>query len=76
MNTLALSILWALVRTGIVLSLSAVAVVAFLRVFRLGSPTVRRTAYVAVLLQGWLLFESPFALPLPTSSRSSSALPR
>ena len=31
MNTLALSILWALVRTGIVLSLSAVAVAAFLR---------------------------------------------
>ena len=68
MNTLALTILWALVRTGLVLSLSAVAVAAFLRVFHVGSPTVRRTAYVAVLLQGWLFFESPFALPVPASA--------
>ena len=68
MNTLALSILWALVRTGLVLSLSAVAVAAFLRLFQVASPTVRRTAYVAVLLQGWLFFESPFALPLPASA--------
>ena len=75
MNTLALSILWALVRTGIVLSLSAVAVAAFLRLFHVASPTVRRTAYVAVLLQGWLLFESPFSVldprrhPFQTASR-------
>ena len=59
MNTLALSILWALVRTGIVLSLSAVAVAAFLRLFHVASPTVRRTAYVAVLLQGWLFSRAP-----------------
>ncbi len=25
-----------------------------------------RIAFVAVLLQGWLLFEGPFALPLPS----------
>ena len=49
------------------LSLSAVAVAAFLRLFHVASPTVRRTAYVAVLLQGWLFFESPFALPVPAS---------
>jgi beta-lactamase regulating signal transducer with metallopeptidase domain len=70
MNTLALPILWALVRTGLVLSLSAVVVAVFLRVFRVASPTVRRTAYVAVLLQGWLFFESPFSLPLPTPLRA------
>jgi beta-lactamase regulating signal transducer with metallopeptidase domain len=70
MNTLALPFLWALLRTGIALSLSAVVVAAFLRVFRVGSPAVRRTAYVAVLLQGWLFFESPFSLPLPTPLRA------
>jgi hypothetical protein len=65
MNAFALPILLAILKTGIVLSLSAVAVATFLRVFRVSSPTVRRTAYVAVLLQGWLVFEGPFALPLP-----------
>jgi beta-lactamase regulating signal transducer with metallopeptidase domain len=66
MNTLALSVLWALVRTGLVLSLSAIVVTVFLRVFRVSSPAVRRTAFVAVLLQGWLVFEGPFSLQLPS----------
>jgi beta-lactamase regulating signal transducer with metallopeptidase domain len=65
MNDGALLILWALLRTGLVLTVAAVALSAFLRLYPVASPTVRRTAYFVILLQGCLLVRSPVAIPLP-----------
>jgi beta-lactamase regulating signal transducer with metallopeptidase domain len=66
MNDGAILILWALLRTGLVLSVSAVALSAILRIFPVASPTARRSAYVVVLLQGWLLVQGPLAFSLPS----------
>jgi hypothetical protein len=65
MNHLAVLLLLALLRTGLVVSASALVLSICLRAFRVTSPTVRRIAYFAVVLQGCLLVQGPFALRLP-----------
>ncbi len=67
LQLLAVPWLIALLRTGLVLTFSALVLSVFLRLFRVASPAVRRVAYVAVLAQGWLLIQGPFAVPLPKS---------
>jgi hypothetical protein len=62
---LAAPLLLALLRTGLVLTFSALALSAFLRVFRVASPTVRRITYAAVLAQGWLFLQGPLTVPMP-----------
>ncbi len=65
LQLLAAPLLIALLRTGIVLTFSGLALSVFLRLFRVASATVRRVAYVAVLAQGWLFIQGPFAVPVP-----------
>jgi beta-lactamase regulating signal transducer with metallopeptidase domain len=66
MNEFAAVLLWALLRTGLVMSVAALVLSLLLRVFRVASPTVRRIAYFAIVLQGCLLMQWPVALRLPT----------
>ena len=58
-------LLWALLRTGVLVSLSAVVVLGLFRWLRVSSPTVRRAACFAVLVQGWLFIQWPAELPVP-----------
>ena len=60
-------LLAALLRTGLILTLSTLALTGFLRLVKVTSPKVRRLAYFAVLVQGCLFIRGPFALPLPES---------
>jgi beta-lactamase regulating signal transducer with metallopeptidase domain len=66
MNELATILLWSLLRTGLVMSGSALVLSLLLRLFRVASPTVRRVAYFAVVLQGCLFLQWPVAIALPT----------
>jgi beta-lactamase regulating signal transducer with metallopeptidase domain len=73
LHLLAAPLLISLLRTGIVLTFSGLALSVFLRLFRVASPTVRRVAYVAVLAQGWLFIQGPFAVPVPKFLEALSA---
>ena len=63
LQSLPAPLLMSLLRTGLVLTVSALALSAFLRTFRVASPRLRRAAYFAVLMQGWLFLQGPFAVP-------------
>jgi beta-lactamase regulating signal transducer with metallopeptidase domain len=58
-------LVWALLRTGLLVSFSAVVVLGLLRWLRVSSPTVRRAACFAVLVQGWLFIRWTAELPVP-----------
>jgi beta-lactamase regulating signal transducer with metallopeptidase domain len=60
-------LLAALLRTGLILTLSTLVLTGFLRLVKVTSPKVRRLAYFAVLVQGCLFVRGPFAIPLPQS---------
>ncbi len=55
-------LLSSLLRTGAILTVSAVAVAVLFRIARIGSPTIRRFACFAVILQGCLLVQWPVAI--------------
>jgi beta-lactamase regulating signal transducer with metallopeptidase domain len=66
MNALSFQLLAALLRSGVVLTASALLLPLVLRLFKVASPTLRRVAIVAVLLQGALLVQIPIPLPVST----------
>ena len=63
MSAAALSVLEALLRTTLVLSISAVLIGSVLRLTRAGSPAVHRACWIIVLVQGWLFVGLPLAIP-------------
>ncbi|MFO0919582.1 MAG: M56 family metallopeptidase, partial [Planctomycetaceae bacterium] len=63
MNDWAIDGITILVRSTLVMSLSAVLVLSFLKFFRVTSPQLHRLACFAVILQGWLLVQVPMTLP-------------
>jgi len=64
MNDLSATLMPALLRTGIILTISAVIVSLSLRMLNVVSPTIRRCAYFAVLLQGCFLVQLPLTIAL------------
>ncbi|WP_339908883.1 M56 family metallopeptidase [Symmachiella dynata] len=74
MNEIA-SLFWPhLLRGTVILSVTCIVVFCVLRLLRVSSPTLHRTAWCAVLLQGCLVFS--FTLPIPWHDPPSvSALP-
>ena len=63
MNEWAIGLLAALFRSTLILSVSAVVVLLFLRFFQVTSPGIRRIACFTVILQGCLLVQMPVTLP-------------
>jgi beta-lactamase regulating signal transducer with metallopeptidase domain/Skp family chaperone for outer membrane proteins len=74
MNDWAIDLMTILVRSTLVMSLSAVLVLLFLKFVRVTSPRLHRLACFAVILQGWLLVQIPMTLPT-VISRPVSRLP-
>jgi beta-lactamase regulating signal transducer with metallopeptidase domain len=80
MNQTAIHVLTALGTTSLLLSLGAGAFILLLRILRVRSPTLCRTAWATVLLLGWLYVPISIAIPwykpaAETASRSDDGLP-
>jgi beta-lactamase regulating signal transducer with metallopeptidase domain len=68
MNEFGETLLPALMRTGLFLSVSVVVVFLLFRLFRIDSPAVRRWACCVILLQGWFFVQWPVEIPILPAS--------
>ena len=64
MNDFCVGLFEALLRSGLVLSVSSLCLALFFRVFPVASSRLRRVVWFAVILQGVLLFRIPVTIPL------------
>jgi Skp family chaperone for outer membrane proteins len=75
MNEFVVALLSALLRTGLVLTAAALVIPFLLAACKVGSPTIRRTAYLAVVVQGWVVVQWPVEIPTFPGAAPPAAQP-